>query len=216
MKKLLYLLSIALIVSCANQKPVNSAKIYVANQLDTLFSGNKLFIKDTTQYDPSFIRGLVEIAKIQTSFSLIDDSLIVSSIAITSPDSIVNKPFTRKYVIPTNLELNKEIRFSTRLSERNFSLILKRTSFTNIEYQLNANGETIKSGTAILSASFYFGDEVKGNEDGETIYLKQYNNNKGFASYLKVESKDASRATFTYCTDEKAEKYETLPIFFRE
>jgi hypothetical protein len=216
MKKLLYLLSIALIASCANQKPVNSTKIHVANQLDTIFSGNKLFIKDTTQYDPSFIRGLVEMAKIQTSFSLIDDSLIVNSIANTSPDSIVNKPNTWKYVIPTNLELNKEIRFSTRPSERNFSLILKRINFTNIEYQLIQDGKTIKSGTAILDAGFSFGDEVEGNVDGESIYLKQYNDNEGFESYLKVEIKDASRATYTYCTDEKLEKYETLPMFIRE
>jgi len=216
MKKLLYLLSIALIASCANQKPINSAKKTVANQLDTLISGNKLFIKDTTQYDPSFIRGLVEIARIQTSFKLIDDSLFVTSVANTNPDSIVNKHFCSQDILPTNLKLNKEIRFSNKLSDKAFSLILKRTNFTNVEYQLIQDGKTIKSGTAILNASFFFGSEVQDDENGKPMYLNQYTDKTEFASYLKIEINRAERVTFTYCTDEKTVKYETLPMFTRE
>jgi hypothetical protein len=216
MKKLFYLLSIAIIASCANHKPVNSAKNPVANQLDTLISGNKLFIKDTTQYDPSFIRGLVEMARIQTSFKLIDDSLFVTSVANTNPDSIVNKQFSSQDLIPTNLELNKGIRFSTKIPEKNFNLILKRTNFTNIEYQLIKDGKTIKTGKAILGAGYFFGAEAQDDENGMPICLNQYNDNKGSASYLKVEINIADRATFTYCMDEKAGKYETLPVFDRE
>ncbi len=216
MKKLFYLLAIALIASCANQKPVNSDKNPVANQLDTLISGNKLFIKDTTQYDPSFIRGLVEMAKIQTSFTLVDDSLLVISVANTNPDSIVNKSFSTMYHIPTNLELNTEIRFSTKLPEKAFSLILKRTNFTNIEYQIIKDVKTIKTGKAILGAGYFFGAEVQDDENGKPMYLNQYNDNKGSASYLKVEINKAERATFTYCVDEKNGKYETLPMFYLE
>jgi hypothetical protein len=213
MKKLLYLL---LIASCSNQKPVNSAKKLVANQLDTLISGNKLFIKDTTQYDSSFIRGLVKMARIQTSFRLIDDSLIVGSVANTNPDSIIKKPLTSRYSLPTNLDLNKESRFSTRLPDKNFSLTLKRTNFTNIEYQLKQDGKILKSGNAVLQASFFFGAEVQDEENGKPMYLNQYIDKKSFEAYLKIEINLAERATFTFCIDEKTGKYETLPMFFKE
>jgi hypothetical protein len=216
MKKLLYLFSIALIASCANQKPVNSAKSNAVNQLDTIISGNKLFIKDTTQYDSSFIHGLLEMARIQTSFRLIDDTLFVTSVANTNPDSIVKKTLSSQYHIPTNLELNKEIRFSTKPHEKAFKIILKRTNLTNIEYQLMLEGRTIKSGTAILQDSFFFGYEVQDDENGKPMYLNQYIDKKKFASYLKIEIEHAERATFTYCPDEKTCKYENLPMFFRE
>jgi len=216
MKKLLYLLSIALIASCADQKPTRLAKSHLNNQLDTIISGNKLFIKDITQYDPSFIHGLVDMAKIQTSFTLVDDSLQVSSIANTNPDSIVNKPFSTMNLIPTNLEQNKEIRFSTKLQEKAYSLLLNRTNYTNIDYQLILDGKTIKSGTAILQDSFFFGAETQDDEDGKPMYINQYIDKTEFASYLKIEISLAERATFTYCTDEKTVKYETLPMFFRE
>jgi len=198
------------------QNSENPNNPFTYNQLDTLISGNKLFIQDTTLYDSSFIHGLFEIAKMQTSFFLIDDSLIVTSPVNTNPDTIVYEPVSSKHVLPTNLKLNEEMRFSTKLSEKAYELILKRTNFTNIEYQLIQNGKTIKSGTAILDSSFYLGDEGQDDENGNPISLKQYNDNKGSASYLKVETTKAKRATFTFCSDKQTQKYETLPMFFRE
>lgn len=217
MKKILFALSILTISSCANKKSENSSNQNASlNQLDTLISGKRLLIKDTTQYSSAFVYELKEMPKIYESIQLTDDSLIVTSLANTRPDTLVLKPFTSRDVIPTNLELNKEIRFSTKLPERNFSLILKRTNFTNIEYQLKQDGKTIKSGTEILNASFFFGAEVQDDENGKPMYLNQYSDKNKFASYLKIEISHAERATFTYCTDEKTGKYETLPMFFRE
>ncbi len=216
MKKLLFALSILVVTSCMNQNSKNSSSQNArSHYLDTLISGKRLIIKDTTQYSSFFVHELKEMSCYE-SLKLIDDSLIVCSIANTRPDSIVLKPFTSRNVFPTNLELSKEIRFSTKLQEKNFNLILKRTNFTNIGYQLKQNGKTIKSGTAILQASFFFGAENMPDENGEQIFLNQYIDKKGFHSYILVDITKAERAAVTYCPDGKTEKYETLPIFIRE
>jgi hypothetical protein len=217
MKRLLIALSILVFLSCLKQKPVNNLnqKDY-SNQLDTLISGKSLIIKDTTQYAHSFIQELLELSKFQESVKLMDDNLIVITLANARCDSLDMKPFTDCDIIPTNLELNKEIVYSTKAPEKIFVLILKRTNFTNIDYQLKNDGKTIKSGTAILNASFFLGAEAQDDEVGKTMYLNQYTDKKGFESYLKIEINKAERATFTYCTDKKTGKYENLPIFIRE
>ena len=184
------------------------------NQLDITISGNKLFIKDTTLYAPSFIHGLIEMARIQTSFTLIDDSLIVRSVANTSPYSIVIKPFIGRYSIPTNLELNKEIVFTTKNKDKSFTLILKRTNYTNIEYKLKKETETIKSGIAILGSTFYFGAEMDNDQNGKTIAREQYTDSDW--TELKVEIYHANNASITYCIDQKAQKFETLSNFLRD
>jgi len=204
-----------LLIFCGRKSsnaPTDQGKKF--NRLDITISGNKLFIKDTTLYAPSFIHGLIEMAKIQTSFTLIDDSLIVRSMANTSPHSIVIKPLTSKYLIPTNLEVNKEIVFSTKNKDKSFTLILKRTNYTNIEYQLKKDSETIKSGIAILGSSFYFGKEMDVDQNGKEIAREQYMDEDW--TIIKVEIEHANNASVTYCVDQKAQKFETLSNFLRE
>ncbi len=204
-----------LLIFCGRKSsnaPTDQGKKF--NRLDITISGNKLFIKDTTLYAPSFINGLIEMAKIQTSFTLIDDSLIVRSMANTSPHSIVIKPLTSRYLIPTNLEINKEIVFSTKNKDKSFTLILKRTNYTNIEYQLKTDSETIKSGIAILGSSFYFGKEMDVDQNGKEIAREQYMDEDW--TIIKVEIEHANNASVTYCVDQKAQKFETLSNFLRE
>jgi hypothetical protein len=180
------------------------------NQLDTLISGKRLIIKDTTKYDPSFIKGLKEQGN--RKILLKDDSLLVwHRIFNGRKDTVVFGKFT----IPTNLQLNKEIVFSTK--DKAKSLILKRTNFTNIEYQLkNENKETIKSGTAILQSSFYFGAEMGRDENGKETVSRQYLNWGPDWTNIQVEIYQAKIASITYSLDPKAKKYQTISNLIRE
>jgi len=183
------------------------------NQLDTLINGKRLVIKDTTKYSSSFIKSLKSSFYLgNETLKVIDDSFITTYRPKNRPDTLV----TYKYTIPTNLELNKETRFSTRDKDKSFTLILKRTNYTNIEYQLKQEGKSIKSGIAELQSTFYLGDEAQDDEKGKSIYLNQYLDMERCGAYIKVEIKEAKIATITYCVNEKAEKWEHLPVFKRE
>lgn len=219
MRKLLAGISIIAILSCANQNPKNTISNGVnsvhekkeRNQLDTLIFGKRLVIKDTTQYSASFVNDLKQ-SKGYETLKVIDDSLFYTYRPNTKPETLV----TDKYAIPTNLEQNKEAVFLTKLRGNTFTLILKRTNYTNIKYQLKQDEKTIKSGVAMLQDSFYFGAENTIDEKGERIFLNQYIDKKGSETYIKIEIEHAERASVAYCVDEKTQKYETLPIFIKE
>lgn len=185
------------------------------NRLDTTISGKRLIVKDTTQYSPSFIKGLKDGLKDgyvgDESIRVSDDSLIIRYRMNNSRrDTMVLNKFT----IPTNLELNKEIVFTTKNKDKSFTLILKRTNYTNIEYKLKKETETIKSGIAILGSTFYFGAEMDDDQNGKTIAREQYTDSDW--TELKVEIYHANNASITYCIDQKAQKFETLSNFLRE
>jgi len=181
------------------------------NQLDTLISGKRLVIRDTTRYDSSFISGLKSNLGYET-IQVFDDSFFYTYRPNTKPDTLI----TFEYTIPTNLEQNKEILFSAVSDHKPYTLILKRTNFTNIEYQLRQDEKAIKSGTAILQCSFYFGAEVQDDGNGKTIYLRQYIDNERCGAVLKVEIDSARIATISWCEDNKSNKYINLPIFRKE
>lgn len=180
------------------------------NQLDTLISGKRLIIKDTTVYDSSFIRGLKSNLGYET-IQVFGDSFLYTYRPNTKPDTLI----TFEYTIPTNLEQNKEIRFTATIENLPYVLILKRTNYTNIEYQLRQAEKVIKSGTAILQSSFYFGAETQGDEKGRTIYLRQYIDNERCGAVLKVEIDHGKIATISWCDEGSPEKYRHLPIFRR-
>lgn len=170
------------------------------NRLDTIIYGKRLIVKDTTQYASSFIKELKESYMGYEALIVKDDSFLITS---RSNQGV----FSYKYTIPTNLELNKEIVFWNRNKDK--SLVLKRTNYTNIEYQVKNEKETIKSGTAILQSTFYLGAEM---DDNGKIASRQYLNLNSALDWasLQVEIYDAKIASLTYCVDPKAKIYETL------
>ncbi len=183
------------------------------NRLDTIIYGKRLIVKDTTQYASSFIKKLKESYVGYETLIVKDDSLIIRHRMNNSRrDTIV----LSKYTFPTNLELNKEIVFSTR--NKDTSLVLKRTNYTNIEYQVKNGKETIKAGTAILQSTFYFGAEFDHDENGKEIVSRQYFNLTSDLDWagIKVEIYQAKIASITYCVDPKANKFETLSKLLRE
>ncbi len=196
--------------SIGERRPPVSSEMgeVLQHQLDTLISGRRLIIKDITQYDPSFVKGLKSGLGYET-IKVIDDSLYYTYRPNNKPDTLV----TYKYTIPTNLELNKQISFSTIRENIPFTLLLKRTNYTNIEYQLRLEERTIKSGVAILQSTFYFGKEGQDDEEGKPIYLEQYIDSNKCGAIIKVEIKQAKIATITWCVDDKSYKWITLPIF---
>lgn len=187
------------------------AKSKNQNSLDTLIYGKRLIIKDTNQYSASFIKGLKEQYKGYEELRLKDDSLIIIyQMNNSRKDTIVLNKFT----IPTNLELNKEVVFSKREKDKSFTLVIKRTNYTNIEYQLKKEGKTIKSGIAQLGDSFYFGAEIDIDEKGTEIHLTQYIDIDN--TIIKIEIEQAKIASIDYCVDQKAQKFETLTNFSRD
>lgn len=181
------------------------------NQLDTLISGKRLFIKDTTKYSRSFINGLKS-GKGYETIRVIDDCFYYTYRPNNKPDTLV----THKDIIPTNLKLNKETVYSTMSGSKLYTLILKRTNYTNIEYHLNQEGKTIKSGIATLQSTFYLGLNNYFDEKGEQIWLQQYLDLDKCGANIKVEIERADKSTISYCTNEKAGKWASLPPLKRE
>ena len=180
------------------------------HQLDTLISGKRLMIKDINQYDPSFVKGLKLDLDYKT-IKVIDDSLYYTYRPNTKQDSLV----TFKYSIPTNLKLNEAIPFTVVSENKPFTLVLKRTNYTNLEYKLKREEKTIKSGVAILQSTFYFGAEGQDDENGKPIYLRQYIDPNKCGAIVQVEISQAKIASITWCIDDKNDKWITLPIFRR-
>ncbi len=219
MKSLLPGILIFAILSCANHKSktetnssTNIVHLSENYQLDTLIFGKRLIIKDTTSYSPYFIKGLKSSYQTYETLKVADDSLFITYRINTKPEKLI----TDQYAIPTNLELNKDITFSASLRGDPFTLILKRTNYTDIDYQLRQREKTIKSGTVRLQSSFYFGAECQNDENGKSMYLRQYLDSSRWGTIVKVEMEHAQKATISYCINGKGAKQEELPVFSRE
>lgn len=198
------LLALLLIFCSGKGSKVDQTK--QLNRLDTIIYGKRLIVKDTNQYATSFIKQLKEDYVGYESLIVKDDSFLITS-------RVMGELHAYKYTIPTNLALNKEIVFWNRNKDK--SLVLKRTNYTNIEYQVKNKKETVKSGTAILQSTFYLGAEM---DDNGKIASRQYLNLGSDLDWaeIKVEIYDAKIASITYCVDAKAKKYETLSQLLRE
>lgn len=94
-------------------------------------------------------------------------------------------------------------------------MLLRRTNYTNIEYQLRQEETTIKSGMVILQSPFYFGAEGQDDEDGKPIYLRQYIDPKKCGAIIQVEIEQAKIANISWRTDENSDKWTSLPNVIR-
>lgn len=194
-------------------KPFESILPEQPNGLDTLIFGKRLVIKDTTQYSSTFIKQLKEGYMGYETLKVTDDSLIIASKIFNSKrDTLV----LNKYLIPTNLQLNKEFEFSAREGARRFGLTLKRTNYTNIEYKLKLAGKTIQSGMAMLQSSFYFGKEISHDKiTGKELLFDQYIDQSSHWAEIKVEIGKAGIVLFI-TGDASVRKLGEIPELYRE
>lgn len=201
MIKLIFGILILVLCSCGHQttrktmeEKKDSGQVASANTLDTLISGKWLVVGDTTQYGASFLHELREVSSEYDTLKVAGDSLFIWYKPLHKPDTTVRY----SYWIPTKLELNREIAFSTTQEGQNYLLTLKRTNYTDLSYQLSHEGQSVKAGIASLQGSFFFGAETDENEKGEMIFLNQYIDQSNGGTIIKVEIEEAKIATITY------------------
>lgn len=202
MIKLLFGILILALCSCGQQtvrkmpgEKIGSGFTTSANTLDTLISGRRLVVDDTTKYAPSFIRDLREVYPDYDTLKVVGDSLFLWYKPFQKPDTTVRQ----SYWIPTNLELNKEVAFSISQEGRSYLLTLKRTNYTDLSYRLSQEGQTVKVGIASLQGSFFFGPE---GEPGP-IFLHQYVDQSNDGTIIKVEIENARLAIIIFTINGK-------------
>lgn len=206
-----------------------------AFMLDTLINGKQLLVKDTTQYGSEFINQLKQIVASGESFKVIGDSVWVPLKLIKPPkDTVVTSvdlipqiglsmsttttwdvTTTTVELIPTVLKLNESYRFASTDQDRNFALTLKRTNYTDLEYNLELDGKTIQSGKAMLQATFYLAKEVfPGKEGGDQMLFDQYIDGGAHWAAIKVETTEGKTVSFLSDVAE-VKKFGEIPLLSR-
>lgn len=157
MKQPIYILTLVFGLWSCNNKTVE--KTADQNSVDTLqtVSADKpklrIYIKDKTQYDQTFIDGL---ADYNEPIKLIDNFII------TGQDTTY---------FPEDLNLNKATTFKATKDNYKYVLTVTRTNLTNLTYEFqltDKDNKTVdtKSGKAILGSMFFLASE--NDEDSET------------------------------------------------
>lgn len=157
MKQTIFILTFAIgFWSCNNKSAEKTAD---QNPVDTLQTATAdkpklvIYIKDKSQYDQTFISGLV---KYNEPIKLIDNYIISGKDTTYFPDI---------------LSLNNITSFKATKSNNKYVLRVSRTNLTNLTYSFqltDKDNKTIltKSGKAILSSKFFLASE--NDEDSET------------------------------------------------
>lgn len=106
-----------------------------------------LIIKDSTRYDPTFIKGLTKYKK---PIQLIDNYIIAG---------------TDTTYFPEDIPLNKTIDFKATKDQKKYVLSVSRTSLTNLTYAFKLMDEKdklldSKSGNAVLGSMFFLASEI--------------------------------------------------------
>ena len=163
MKKTFYNLTLILfLISCGYKTRKTADKV----SLDTLLTispdptRSNFFIKDKSQYDPSFVE---ELSRIREPVRLIDNYIIVRE------DTTY---------FPGDLTPGNAIVFKGTKAGRNYVLTVTRENLTNLQYDFKLTGEdeTViysRSGKSVLGSAFYLGSEM--DEDSR--------NGEGYPSY---------------------------------
>jgi len=199
-----------LIFSC--QPVVKKSSPDKAFMLDTLINGKQLIVKDTAQYASAFVSQLMQLAASGESIKVIGDSVWVTSKMFNSlRDTVVSSVD----LIPTVLKLNESSRFSSPDANRNFSLTLKRTNYTDLEYNIELDGKTIQSGKAMLQATFYLAKEVfPGENGGNEMLFDQYIDGGAHWAAIKVETTVGKTVSFS-TDDAEVKKLGEIPMLTR-
>ena len=204
MKKTIYIIFIFLgLISCNNK---NTKEVSDTSALETKQSiaedkkQDKIYIKDKTQYDQSFINGLSEYNE---PLKLIENCVLVGKDTIYFPE---------------DLKLNKKTIFKGTNKKFKFELMVARTNYTNINYEFKLTDKNnkiadSKSGKAILGSLFFLapeGDDDLEMNDGYGSYEYWDNaNNCSFSIRIGIglDGNGKQRAKIIYgCKDKNKQK----------
>jgi hypothetical protein len=118
----------------------------------------KFFVKDSSQYNPHFIKEIQFWCSEVYKENLISLSLVDNKVTYIYKDGNRNDSIeTTTSYLPTNLVLNKIVQFSTKKDNSAYLLNLKRTNNSDVEFEYFINNVTQKKGKAILSPYAYIG-----------------------------------------------------------
>jgi len=126
---------------------------------------SKIFIKDKSKYDQTFIDGLSEYNE---PIKLIDNFMLFGNDTIYFPE---------------DLTLNEKTTFATMKDSNRFVLSITRTNLTNVNYEFklidkDKNVIESKSGIAILGSGFFLGPEGEDDlETGDSFVSNEYRMN---------------------------------------
>jgi hypothetical protein len=167
--------------------------------IQTLQSGKKFFVQDSSQYAPNFI-GELRILDVE-----------YDSVRLIGKYLIMNKSDTS--LIPTELPVNKMVHYQATKGDTVYELGLKRINYTNIDYDFKVNNKLIKTGQVVLPATFYLGSETAKLDNEAFIYLTQYFDTKEIWTCIKIENGSAERIDFYMQSDTDSTKnFKNVPI----
>lgn len=134
-----------------NERVINESQTLETDTSDKQL--HDIYIKDKSQYDQTFIEGLVEYNE---PIKLIDNYILTGNDTTYFPD---------------DLSINKVVVFKATKDNNKFVLTVKRTNLTNLTYNFqltDKDNKTVdtKSGQAILGSMFFLASE--NDEDSQT------------------------------------------------
>ena len=169
----------------------------------TLKSGKRFFVQDSSQYSPDFINEL------KTLDSQYD------SVRLIGKDLIINKSDTSE--IPIELPINEIVNYQVVKADTTYKLGLKRINYTNIDYEFSVNDKLIKTGQIILPAGFFLGPEYAAVDYQNAIPLTQYSDKNGIWTCIKIEIGNANRVEFYMQSDNDSTKnFKNVPILMKK
>ena len=187
-------------------------------QINEWIKGKKLYIRDSSLYSPSFINDLRQLYSQYDSLKIIDDTLYTSTVQ-SNGRKLIHDLF--RYPLPTELPLNKIIPFKAEKEGEKYVLNLKRVNYTDIEFEFIMNGQTLKTGRAILSGYYILGAECGPDENGveycsNQYFSKEYFNKSDCQVRLTVQIKSGKRVSFEdYCSKDNGD-IKDIPILKQE
>jgi hypothetical protein len=213
MKQIIHILTLTLfLLGCSGKtkKAVDTKSMDTLQTIQAIEKQADIYIKDKSEYDPSFIDGL---SAYKESIRLIGNYLV------TGKDTIR---------FPGDLSLNKPTTFKATNGNNQLVLTVTRTNWTNLTYSFRLTdraNKTIdtKSGKAVLGSMFFLASEMDEDaQTGEGYGSYEYGdqtNNCWFSIRIGVglDNNGKQRARLTYgCEDKPELKLDECPTLRTE
>lgn len=222
-KTTLTFLLIILIFACSNIKKQglkfndetsDTSKVLDNQNTKSSIYGKVFIVKDSSKYSPNFIKDLKELYPEYESLLLTEEKIIMDSRVFNG----------RKYIntidtihIPSELPLNTLVNYIAEKNNKKYMLSLKRTNYTNVEYELLINKNLIKSGQVILPGGFILGMELTEDGEGNAFGIIQYVEKNNCSTFIGIEIDSGERASFRmYCEKDSTKNIDDIPPLIRE
>jgi hypothetical protein len=217
-------LFIIIIISCSNNnnnysdkfnKTSDSINVVENMEINQKISGKIFKVKDSSLYSPKFIMELRNLNSIYESAIVIDDKLYLKTISSNGEKNIRT---IDTITFPLELPLNILVKYKAEKNNKNYLLEVKRINFTNIYYEFKINNHTLKTGLAILPATFYFAAEASEDENGYGYFLRKYYDNIDCNTSIGIEIGGLkNRAEYSVtCDKDKSKEINDIPILKKE